>query len=70
MPESLTPREHELARLLAQGYTDRQIAAALTIAVSTAGVHVHHVLAKLGLRSRWQVGDGPVAHGPLTPPRG
>ena len=66
-PKSLTPREHEVARLLAQGYTDRQIAAALTIAVSTAGVHVHHVLAKLGLRSRWQVTDRVVGQDPLTP---
>ena len=53
--ERLTRREREVARLLAQGYTDRQIAAALTIAVGTVGVHVHHILAKLGLHSRWQV---------------
>ena len=54
--EPLTRREHEVARLLAQGWSDRQIADALSISVSTVGVHVHHILAKLGLRSRWQVG--------------
>jgi DNA-binding NarL/FixJ family response regulator len=46
-----------VARLLEAGYTDRQIATALGIAPGTATVHVHHVLRKLGLRSRWQVGE-------------
>jgi DNA-binding NarL/FixJ family response regulator len=46
-----------VARLVGQGYTDRQIAAELVISVGTAGVHVHHILEKLGLRSRWQVAD-------------
>ncbi len=54
-PEPLTRRELQVARLLAAGQTDRQVAAALSIAVTTARVHVHRVLAKLGLRSRWQV---------------
>jgi DNA-binding CsgD family transcriptional regulator/transcriptional regulator with XRE-family HTH domain len=56
-PDTLTPREHDVLRLLADGYSDRQIAATLGIAPATARVHVHHVLGKLGLRSRWQVGD-------------
>jgi predicted ATPase/DNA-binding CsgD family transcriptional regulator/transcriptional regulator with XRE-family HTH domain len=55
--EPLTAREREVARLVAQGYTDRQIAEALTVALSTVGTHVHHVLAKLGVRSRRQVSD-------------
>jgi non-specific serine/threonine protein kinase len=54
-PDALTRREQEVALLLAQGYTDRQIADGLSIAVSTVGVHVHHILAKLDLRSRHQV---------------
>ena len=53
---ALTPREREVARRLAAGQTDRQIAAELDIAPRTVGVHVHHVLSKLELRSRWQVG--------------
>jgi predicted ATPase/DNA-binding CsgD family transcriptional regulator/transcriptional regulator with XRE-family HTH domain len=56
-PEPLTPREREVARLLAQGHTDRQIATALAISVRTVGVHVQHVLAKAGVRSRWQVDE-------------
>jgi non-specific serine/threonine protein kinase len=55
--ERLTSRELEVARLLALGQTDRQIADALTISVRTAGVHVQHVLGKLGVRSRWQVAE-------------
>jgi non-specific serine/threonine protein kinase len=67
--EALTPREREVARLLAQGYSDRQIAEALTIALSTVGSHVHHLLAKLGVHSRWQVADWALAHGlGATPP--
>jgi DNA-binding CsgD family transcriptional regulator len=56
-PEALTGREREVARLVGRGYTDRQIAEELVISVGTVGVHVHHILEKLGLRSRWQVAD-------------
>ena len=55
--EALTPREREVALLLVSGATDKQIAAALTITEGTAGLHVHRVLTKLGLRSRVQVAD-------------
>jgi DNA-binding CsgD family transcriptional regulator len=53
----LTPREREVAGCLAQGCSDRQIAARLGIAPRTAGVHVRNLLAKLEVRSRWQVRD-------------
>jgi predicted ATPase/DNA-binding CsgD family transcriptional regulator len=55
--EALTRREREVALLLVQGATDKDIARTLTITEGTAGLHVHHVLAKLGLRSRAQVAD-------------
>ena len=55
--DSLTPREREVARLLAEGYSDRRIADALFIAPSTVATHVHHILQKLNLRSRVQVAD-------------
>ena len=54
-PVRLTPREREIAALLRRGHTDRQIADALYITPGTVGVHVHHILRKLGLRSRTQV---------------
>ncbi len=46
-----------------KGYTDRRIADGLTITEGTAGVHVHRILEKLGLRSRVQVVDWALAHG-------
>jgi non-specific serine/threonine protein kinase len=54
---ALTRREQDVVRLLGVGYSDRQIAEALGMAPGTATVHVHHVLRKLGLRSRWQVSE-------------
>ena len=48
----LTLREAEVARLLARGMTDRQVAGELFIAHSTARRHVERVLGKLGLASR------------------
>jgi len=53
--EGLTKREWEVAALLARGWTNRQIADALVIAEGTAGVHVDHILNKLGFHSRAQV---------------
>lgn len=48
----LTPREIEVFELLATGRSNRQIAGALFISESTTKVHVHHILTKLGARSR------------------
>jgi non-specific serine/threonine protein kinase len=66
-PDALTGREREVARLVGRGYTDRQIAEELVISVGTAGVHVHHILEKLGLRSRWQVADWARRQGTAEP---
>jgi DNA-binding NarL/FixJ family response regulator len=51
----LTPREMEIARLVAQGMSNRAIAAALVIAQRTAEGHVEHILSKLGFSSRVQI---------------
>jgi DNA-binding NarL/FixJ family response regulator len=51
----LTPREQEVARLAAQGLTNRQIAQALVIAEKTAANHLQHVLEKLALHTRTQL---------------
>ena len=48
----LTPREVEVLRLVAAGRTNRQIAEELFISESTAGVHVSHILGKLGAAGR------------------
>jgi DNA-binding NarL/FixJ family response regulator len=51
-PFGLTPRELEVLALVADGRTNRQIAAALFISDKTASVHVSHILAKLGVANR------------------
>lgn len=50
--ESLTPREREVAGLLAAGRSNQQIARELHIQLSTTKDHVHAVLRKTGLPSR------------------
>ena len=52
---ALTPRESEIAELVAEGLTNRQIAARLTISQRTAEGHVEKVLTKLGFTSRAQI---------------
>ncbi|MCA1824782.1 MAG: LuxR C-terminal-related transcriptional regulator [Mycobacteriales bacterium] len=49
---TLSNREQEVLRLLAQGLTNREIAGRLFISTKTAGNHVSAILTKLGLRSR------------------
>ena len=51
----LSNREREVYDLVAQGRSNRQIAAALFISESTAKVHVRHIFEKLGVRSRVEV---------------
>ncbi|MFD1936886.1 ATP-binding protein [Nonomuraea mangrovi] len=54
-PSPLTPREMEIARLIAQGMSNKEIAASLVIAQRTAEGHVEHILTKLGFNSRTQI---------------
>jgi DNA-binding NarL/FixJ family response regulator len=51
----LSSRETEVAGLVAEGLTNRQIAARLVISERTAGNHVAHILTKLGFTSRSQI---------------
>jgi non-specific serine/threonine protein kinase len=51
----LTRRETEIAQLIAEGLSNKEIAARLVIAQRTAEGHVEHILAKLGFNSRSQV---------------
>ena len=53
-PESLTKRETEVLRLLAQGKANKEIAAALVIGEKTVKTHVSNILSKLGVPSRTQ----------------
>ncbi|WP_435832917.1 response regulator transcription factor [Nocardia vinacea] len=51
----LTKRERQVADLVAQGLSNKQIAAELVIAQRTAEGHVEHILTKLGFNSRAQI---------------
>jgi DNA-binding NarL/FixJ family response regulator len=50
----LTPREQEVLALLASGLSNAEIAEQLFISLSTAKVHVQHILKKLGAKTRLQ----------------
>ncbi|MGE0545042.1 MAG: tetratricopeptide repeat protein [Dehalococcoidia bacterium] len=67
-PSPLTRREREVAALVAQGQTDRQIAESLVIAEGTVGVHLTNIFTKLDLHSRAQLAVWAAEHG-LLPAR-
>jgi len=62
----LTPREREVAALIARGLTNRQIASRLVITERTADTHVQHILNKLNVNSRAQIAAWAVEHGLQT----
>ncbi|MFF3545145.1 response regulator [Streptomyces platensis] len=66
-PDALTDRERDIARLVARGFTNQEIATELVISPGTAKTHLANIQSKLKLRNRveiaawaWQTG--------LTPP--
>jgi DNA-binding CsgD family transcriptional regulator len=48
----LSPREREIARMVAEGYPNKTIAAVLEISSWTVSTHLRRVFAKLGVRTR------------------
>jgi predicted ATPase/DNA-binding NarL/FixJ family response regulator len=63
----LTPRERQVAALVASGRTNRQIGRVLGISEKTAEVHLHHVMSKLDARSRAEVAAWAATHHLSTP---
>jgi DNA-binding CsgD family transcriptional regulator len=51
----LSAREYAVASLVADGLTNREIAARLVLAPKTISAHVEHILAKLGMARRSQI---------------
>jgi DNA-binding NarL/FixJ family response regulator len=54
-PSVLSPREREIAAMIARGLTNRAIADELVISPATVARHVANILTKLGFSSRAQV---------------
>jgi NarL family two-component system response regulator LiaR len=52
--DALTDREITVLKLVAQGFSNRDIAGELTVSEATVRTHVSHILAKLELSSRTQ----------------
>lgn len=65
-PGNLTAREVEVLRLIAQGYTNQQVADQLVISVKTVETHKAHIMDKLSLRSRVELVRYAVQHGLLS----
>ena len=63
LPESLSPRETEVLRLMAGGYSNREIAGALSKSEGTIKNHVSSILAKLGVRDRTRAVLKAIEHG-------
>ena len=66
-PGGLTRRESEIAVLLAEGLSNKEIAGRLVISQRMVETHVDHILGKLGITSRVQVASWVAEQpGPLT----
>lgn len=63
MVASLSEREAEVLRLLAQGHTNKDIAQALILSVRTVEAHLRNIFAKLGVSSRIEAALWAVQHG-------
>ena len=64
----LTRREREVAPLIAQGMSNKEIATKLVVSRRTAEAHVEHILVKLGFTSRTQIATWFRHHTPGAPP--
>ena len=63
LPETLTARELEVVRLVAQGRSNHEIAQALVISEKTVKTHISNVLGKLQLGDRTQLAIYAIKHG-------
>ena len=65
-PAGLTNREVEVLRLLVRGHSNKEIAEQLVISRKTAGSHVEHIYAKIGVSNRAQASLFAMKHGLMT----
>jgi len=67
-PDNLTAREVEVLRLLAEGKTNKEIAAALVVSIPTVQRHIANIYGKIGARGRADATAYAIRRG-LTPMR-
>jgi DNA-binding NarL/FixJ family response regulator len=67
--DRLSPREHEVAELVATGQANKQIAATLHLSVNTVESHLKRIFAKLEVRNRAAVAAALVRRGDAARPR-
>jgi DNA-binding NarL/FixJ family response regulator len=65
--DPLTPREREIVKLVAEGHTSDEIAAALVISKKTVEHHRSHILEKLGMRDRVELTRYAIRRGLVEP---
>jgi DNA-binding NarL/FixJ family response regulator len=65
--DPLTPREQEVVKLVAEGYTNKQIAETLVISEKTVERHRANILDKLGMRDRVELTRYAIRHGLIEP---
>jgi DNA-binding NarL/FixJ family response regulator len=65
--DDLTPAEAKIARLVARGHTNREVAAELVVAVHTVEAALTRIYAKLGVRSRTELTLRLSGHGGTDP---
>ncbi|MGH3498254.1 MAG: AAA family ATPase [Nocardioidaceae bacterium] len=67
--DTLTATEQRVAAMVADGLSNKEVAAALVITTSTVEAHLTRIYAKLGVRSRAELARQSVGIPPLPPPR-
>jgi DNA-binding NarL/FixJ family response regulator len=63
LPDELTPREAEVLALIAQGRSNREIAAELFVSEATVKTHINHLFSKIDARDRAQAVHYAYTHG-------
>jgi DNA-binding NarL/FixJ family response regulator len=63
--QPLTRREHQIARLVALGRSNRDVAEELVVGVRTVETHLEHIFRKLSVQTRTEVAVWAVRHGQL-----
>jgi DNA-binding NarL/FixJ family response regulator len=66
-PDPLSPREQEVLKLVAEGYTNKQIAEELVISEKTVERHRANILEKLGMRDRVELTRYAIRQGLIEP---